>query len=159
MTTKQQCPSCQKDIPGNAPGGLCPGCVIKMGKSERPGQQNTSAWADAGATIGVDDIGKRLPNLEFIEVIGSGGMGTVFKARQKSLDRLVAVKLLSPKISNDPSFAERFNREARTLAKLSHPNIVAVFESGEIEGRYYIVMEFIDGINLTRSNQGPDAQR
>ena len=148
MTTKHQCPSCQKDIPENAPGGFCPGCVIKMGKSERQGQQNTSAWADADATIGVDDIAKRLPNLEFIEVIGSGGMGTVFKARQKSLDRLVAVKLLSPKISNDPSFAERFNREARTLAKLSHPNIVAVFESGEIEGRYYIVMEFIDGINL-----------
>ena len=149
MVVNQQCPSCEKEIPGNAPGGLCPSCVMKMGKAGIPGgQQNTSAWANENALIDVEDIARRLPNLDFIEMIGSGGMGTVFKARQKSLDRLVAVKLLSPRISKDPSFAERFNREARTLAKLNHPNIVAVYESGEIDGRYYIVMEYIDGINL-----------
>jgi serine/threonine protein kinase len=147
MQVQQQCPSCQRVIPDRAPGGLCPSCVIQMGKQGDLGHANTMHW-NSDSPVGLAEIAMRLPNLEFIEVIGSGGMGTVFKARQKSLDRLVAVKLLSSKICNDPSFAERFNREARTLAKLNHPNIVTVFESGEIEGRYYIVMEYIDGINL-----------
>ena len=70
------------------------------------------------------------PDLEILELIGRGGMGMVYKARQKRLDRLVALKILSPQIGRDPAFAERFNREARAMAMLSHPHIVAVHDFG-----------------------------
>ena len=63
--------------------------------------------------------------------MGRGGMGVVYKARQKRLDRLVALKILSPKIGQDPAFAERFAREARAMAMLSHPHIVAVYDFGQ----------------------------
>src|SRR6185369_13296427 len=92
-----------------------------------------------------------------LELLGRGGMGAVYKARQPSLDRLVAVKILQPHIAGSAAFAERFTREARALAKLSHPNIVAIHDFGkvEVESRelYYIVMEFIDGTDLRRSIQ------
>jgi hypothetical protein len=75
-------------------------------------------------------------------------MGAVYKARQVSLDRLVALKVLPPEAGRDPAFAERFNREARALARLSHPNIVAVHEIGQAGEFYYIIMEYIHGVNL-----------
>jgi hypothetical protein len=86
--------------------------------------------------------------LEILELIGQGGMGAVYKARQPSLDRLVAVKVLPAEAGQDPAFAERFNREARALARLSHPNIVAVHDVGRAGDYYYFVMEYIDGVNL-----------
>ena len=64
------------------------------------------------------------PQLEILGLLGHGGMGAVYKARQKKLDRLVALKIIRPEAAADPAFAERFNREARTLARLSHPHIV-----------------------------------
>ncbi len=75
-------------------------------------------------------------------------MGVVYKARQRDLDRLVALKILPSATERDPAFAERFAREARALARLSHPNIVAVYESGQTAGLYYFVMEYVDGLNL-----------
>jgi serine/threonine protein kinase len=75
-------------------------------------------------------------------------MGAVYKARQTKLDRLVALKVLPPEWGADPAFAERFAREARTLARLNHPHIVAVHDFGEAGGLYYLVMEFVDGPNL-----------
>ena len=73
------------------------------------------------------------PDLEILELVGRGGMGVVYKARQKRLDRLVALKILAPKIGHDPAFAERFAREARAMAMLSHPHIVAVHDFGQTE--------------------------
>jgi len=75
-------------------------------------------------------------------------MGAVYKARQSSLDRLVAVKVLPPEAGRDPAFAERFGREARALARLSHPNIVAVHDVGKAGDYYYFVMEYVEGVNL-----------
>src|SRR5437016_6438454 len=75
-------------------------------------------------------------------------MGAVYKARQPGLDRLVALKILPPRSGSDPGFAERFTREARALARLSHPNIVAVHDFGQAEGVPYFIMEFVDGLNL-----------
>ena len=75
-------------------------------------------------------------------------MGAVYKARQPSLDRPVAVKVLPREASQDPAFAERFNREARALARLGHPNIVAVHDVGQAGDLYYFVMEYVDGVNL-----------
>ncbi len=76
-------------------------------------------------------------------------MGVVYKARQKSLDRLVALKILPKKLGDKhESFAERFTREAKALARLQHPNIVNIYDSGAVEGMYYFIMEFVDGSNV-----------
>src|SRR6185437_240990 len=82
----------------------------------------------------VEEVAKLFPQLEILAFIGKGGMGAVYKARQPALDRLVALKILPPQTANGPGFVERFNREARALAKLSHPNIVAVHEFGQVNG-------------------------
>jgi len=75
----------------------------------------------------------------------------VYKARQRQLDRLVALKMLPPEVGQDEAFAERFSREARSLARLNHPGIVSVFDFGRTEdGLYYFVMEFVDGTDLRR---------
>jgi len=77
-------------------------------------------------------------------------MGAVYKARQKQLDRLVALKILPPAVSRDASFAERFTREARALAKLNHPHIVTLYEFGQVDGLFFFLMEYVDGLNLGR---------
>jgi tRNA A-37 threonylcarbamoyl transferase component Bud32 len=89
-----------------------------------------------------------IPGYEILEVLGRGGMGVVYKARQTKLDRLVALKVLPPETSSDPAFAERFGREARALARLNHPNIVTVHDFGQTDGQSYIVMEFVEGASL-----------
>ncbi|MEM7164503.1 MAG: protein kinase [Planctomycetota bacterium] len=81
-------------------------------------------------------------------IIGCGGMSVVFKARQLSLDRDVAVKVLRRDLSKDPEFSQRFLKEAQALAELSHPNIVQVFDQGVFRGNHYLVMEFIDGVSI-----------
>jgi hypothetical protein len=78
-------------------------------------------------------------------------MGFVYKAYQRALERFVALKILSPSLSGDPAFAERFAREARVLGKLNHPNIVTVFEHGESGGFFYLIMEHVDGVNLRQA--------
>ncbi len=85
------------------------------------------------------------PGYQIIGKIAEGGMGVVYKARQLSMDRLVAVKVLLPKLANDRAGRERFVREARAVAKLSHPNIVSGIDAGEVGGVYYFVMEYLDG--------------
>ena len=75
-------------------------------------------------------------------------MGVVYKARQKSLNRLVALKLLAPERAGDAEFAERFAHEAQALAALNHPNIVTVHDFGQAGGFYFLLMEFVDGVNL-----------
>jgi tRNA A-37 threonylcarbamoyl transferase component Bud32/predicted esterase len=88
------------------------------------------------------------PQLEILEYLGRGGMGVVYKARQKSLNRTVAIKLLAPERVRDPKFGDRFAREAQALAQLNHPNIVTVHDFGQAGGFYYLLMEFVDGVNL-----------
>ena len=95
-----------------------------------------------------DEIAKHFPQFNILECLGRGGMGVVYKAVQKSLDRVVALKILAPEREKDPQFAERFVREAKTLAQLTHPNIVTVHDFGEAGGMFYQVMEFVDGVNL-----------
>ena len=96
----------------------------------------------------IDQIAKLFPQLEIIALLGAGGMGAVYKARQKGLDRLVALKILPEEFDHDVKFALRFTREARTLAKLNHPNIVSVFEFANVDDVYYFLMEFVDGSTL-----------
>ena len=98
----------------------------------------------------IDQIAKLFPQFEILEFLGQGGMGFVYKARQPRLDRLVALKILAPDPENRGRFAERFEREAQALARLTHPNIVAVYEFGEAGGLYFLAMEFVDGVNLRK---------
>jgi TM2 domain-containing membrane protein YozV/predicted Ser/Thr protein kinase len=145
MDTKRTCPSCQKPLPPDVPLGLCPECLIKAGF-------NTGV-ASGGGNPGfipppVGEIAKLFPQLEIIEFIGKGGMGAVYKARQPALDRFVALKILPLRVAGAPGFAERFNREARALARLVHPNIVAVHDFGQAGELHYLVMEFVEGANL-----------
>jgi len=95
-------------------------------------------------------IAPHFPQLEVLECLGRGGMGVVYKARQKTLNRVVALKLLAPERVNDPKFADRFVREAQALAALNHPNIVTIHDFGLAGGFYFLLMEFVDGLNLRR---------
>lgn len=104
----------------------------------------------------VEEAASLFPNYEVLALLGRGGMGAVYKARQIELDRLVAIKLLPLEISADPDFADRFRREARAMAKLSHPNIITVHDFGTTSaGHLYFAMEFIEGANLHQIIHGP----
>ena len=93
--------------------------------------------------------GKLLGNrYEIIEKIGSGGMATVYKAKDRVLNRNVAVKVLRGDLATDEKFIRRFQREALSASSLSHPNIVEMYDVGEDDGNYFLVMEFVDGRTL-----------
>jgi tRNA A-37 threonylcarbamoyl transferase component Bud32 len=98
------------------------------------------------------EVSAAFPQLEVLELIGQGGMGCVFKARQPKLDRFVALKLLPASLAErDPAFAGRFEREGQLLARLHHPNIVTVHDSGTAGGFFYLLMEYVDGVNLRQA--------
>jgi predicted Ser/Thr protein kinase len=165
-TASQRCPECGAALPEDAPEGLCPQCLLKgaisrVESSPAPSPESTTPYAEPDTAPSVEELAGLLPQLEILEVLGRGGMGTVYKARQPSLDRLVAVKVLPPQAGRDPAFAERFGREARALARLGHPNIVAVYDFGRAGELYYLVMEYVDGANLRQllhEGQLPPAQ-
>jgi serine/threonine protein kinase len=99
-------------------------------------------------------IGRDILNgkLQILQKIGSGGMGTVYKALEPDTKRMVGVKILHPKLANRKDLVSRFGREARALSQLSHPNTVKVFSYGELEdGSLYIIMELLEGKNLNQS--------
>jgi serine/threonine protein kinase len=100
------------------------------------------------AVLTVEELAPHFPQLQILECLGRGGMGVVYKARQKSLNRLVALKLLAPERVGDALFAARFEKEAHALAALNHPNIVAIYDFGETGGYWYLLMEYVDGVSL-----------
>ena len=176
MDTQRTCPSCGKALGADAPQGICPECLMKAGFG-------TASGSEGGGNASfvpppVEAIASVFPQLEILELIGRGGMGAVYKARQPGLDRLVALKILPPRTGSDPGFAERFTREARALAKLSHPNIVGVYDFGQVSSAgvplastagvppasrtgapqtitnlHYFLMEYVDGSNLRQVEQ------
>ena len=99
------------------------------------------------------DLASKFPHLEVLHLVARGGMGDVYCARQTSLNRLVALKIIRPDVQAAQGFADRFVREAQALAKLSHQNIVTVYDFGQTDGVYYFIMEYIDGINLRQMLQ------
>lgn len=118
--------------------GLCPRCLLQShGDTAQP-------------PPGVAEIAPFFPQLDGLELLGHGGMGAVYKARQRELDRLVAVKILPirPGETRRVAFEARFTREARALARLNHPNIVTLYDFGEVDGLFYIFMEYVEGVNL-----------
>ena len=152
MAGVRYCPLCQAEVPADAADGLCPECLFRQAILVHPegGERETTGWTPARAFVPPPpaELARRFPSLGVLELLGQGGMGAVYKARQTKLDRLVAVKILPPEVARDPAFAERFLREARALARLNHPQIVTVYDFGDVEGLYYFTMEYVDGQNL-----------
>lgn len=140
------CPRCLRPVPADAVGGACPACLLAAGFFSQP-VAPASELDDPPPPIA--ELAPEFPSLEIFELLGRGGMGAVYKARQRDLDRFVALKILRPGLDTDPTFAARFTDEARALARLNHPGIVTLHEFGRSPaGRYFIVMEFVDGMNL-----------
>lgn len=135
------CPECGKPVPSGSQ--TCPACLLARALD--------SQTLEAGSPEPVPEPGEiagKFPQFEILECLGRGGMGVVYKARQKSLNRLVAIKILAPERVRDVRFEGRFAREAELLAKLSHPRIVTIHDFGETDGLCYLVMEFVDGVSL-----------
>ncbi len=143
-----RCPKCDGTIPADAPQGLCPRCVLAGAAAPTdPGFRSRTGLAAPP----LEAVAAAFPQFEILGLVGLGGMGVVYKVRQPKLDRIVALKLLPSSLSADPAFAERFHREARFLARLSHPQIVSVYDFGESGGFCYLLMEFVDGVNLRQA--------
>lgn len=147
-TTANRCPKCHTPLPADAPQGLCPKCLLAAVATPTEAGQPAHAGSTPPA---LETVAAAFPQLEILECIGAGGMGVVYKARQPRLDRVVALKLLPLSLAADPAFAERFNREARLLARLNHPNIVTVHDFGQSGGFFFLLMEYVDGVNLRQA--------
>jgi len=151
MDQENRCPQCGAELAADVPQGLCPACLLKRGlESQTGGGEASQPGSAAYVPPTPAELAPLFPDLEILELVGRGGMGVVYKARQKHLNRLVALKILSPSVGEDPAFADRFAREAQAMAMLSHPHIVAVHDFGQAGGMYYFLMEFVDGLNLRR---------
>jgi predicted Ser/Thr protein kinase/ribosomal protein L7/L12 len=153
MDTPRRCPRCGTELTAGSPEQLCPRCLLQAGfeSQAKPSSPPTAAYAPGPAAPTVEELRRFFPQLEILELVGKGGMGAVYKARQPGLDRLVALKVLPPDAAAGPDFAERFTREARALARLSHPNIVGVFDFGRADGLYFFLMEYVDGVNIRQA--------
>jgi tRNA A-37 threonylcarbamoyl transferase component Bud32/capsular polysaccharide biosynthesis protein len=142
----RRCQHCGTALSEETTAGLCPRCLLEMNFASRtmPGGEPSPQIPPPTP----EEMAARFPQFEILECLGRGGMGIVYKARQKMLDRLVAIKVLAGERHDDPQFEARFEKEAHTLARLNHPNIVTVHDFGESDGMFYLVMEFVDGVNL-----------
>ena len=144
----QTCPKCGALVPDAAPHNLCPQCLLA--DVARATREDTQAHRQLTPPAEAE-LAAAFPSLEIDSLIGQGGMGFVYHARQPSLSRDVALKVLSESLAKDPTFAERFSREGRLLGKLSHPNITTIYESGKAGPFYYLLMEYVDGVNLRQA--------
>ena len=139
-------------MPARAPEGLCPKCLL-LGVAA-PTDTGVGHARPTPTPPTLEAVTASFPQLEILEFIGQGGMGCVFKARQPQLNRVIALKILPEALARDAAFAARFVREAQALAALNHPNIVTVHDFGQSGGVFYLLMEFVDGVNLRQALRG-----
>ena len=126
MSEANLCPQCRSPLAADGPRGLCPQCLLRQGVASAPvGEPAATAGRESTAFIAPDphELDRRFPQLEIVELLGQGGMGAVYLAQQTMLDRTVALKILPPEVGVDPTFAERFTREARALRGERHQDI------------------------------------
>jgi serine/threonine protein kinase len=142
------CPKCAKPLANDAPHGLCPECLMKAAIK---GESQTGRWEAPGTETISPSVGMRIRyfgDYELLDEIARGGMGIVWKARQSSLKRIVALKTIRAGALAGPEEVQRFLREAEAAANLQHPNIVAIHEVGEFQGQHYFSMDYVDGQDL-----------
>src|SRR5688572_17573959 len=154
MNTPPSCPRCKAPLrPGESPLGLCPKCLLSVAMGEDE-VVRTASGAPAPEPPSPESLVPHFPHLEIQEIVGRGGMGVVYRARHKGLERAVALKILSVDPVREPAVAERFLREARALAALDHPSIVRVYDAGRAGEHLYLLMEFVEGANLRQVIRG-----
>ena len=146
--TPNACPKCGAALRSATTGGLCPRCL--MAEAMVPTQGEAEA-ASPQPSLAPAELAPYFPQLDILACLGRGGMGVVYQARQRTLNRFVALKLLAPERVADAQFAQRFAQEAQALAALNHPNIVTIYDFGQAGGFYYLLMEFVDGVNLRQA--------
>ena len=142
------CHRCGAVLQTTVASGVCPACLLQV---VALGTGVDSLPAAPWLPPAVEELAASFPQLEIIELIGQGGMGAVYKAKQKSLGRFVALKILAPQHAENPDFAERFSREGQALAEVNHPNIVTVHDFGRAGEFYFLLMEFVDGVSLRQA--------
>lgn len=127
-------------------GGLCHGCLFQMATEFASPSGMINHEGDAPS---VEELSVSFPQLEILRLIGRGGMGLIYHARQTALDRDVALKIIDRRFPRDSEFFDRFEREAKVLAKISHPNVVTIYDYGHTDsGLAYFEMEYVHGLNL-----------
>jgi serine/threonine protein kinase len=132
--------------------------LINLGLSQ--GAEQSELDQKLAQLPSIAELNEYFPQLQITRLVGRGGMGAIYHARQTALDRDVALKIIAREVAGDTAFIERFEREAKTLARLSHPNIVTIFDYGRtIDGQAYLIMEFVDGINLREAMKSNSVDR
>lgn len=152
MPARNTCPRCGAALAEYGPGGLCPRCLLRDALESDSDSEEPPSRSGRPPGVRIRYFG----DYELLEELGHGGMGVVYKARQISLNRLLALKLIQGGEFASPEFIQRFRLEAETAARLQHPNIIAIHEVGEHEGQPYFAMDYVDGTTLEeRVRKGP----
>lgn len=134
---------------------VCPACLLQQGMRSSTAMDGLQSWSPPP----IERLKDAFSSLEFERLLGQGGMGAVYKVRQTELERPAALKVLPEIVSDDAGFKERFLREARLLASLSHPHIVTVYEFGQRDGIYFLLMEYVDGVTLRQASLADPIKR